>query len=177
LIGGIKANTISAIGIVNPGSLCTQYLYAPQIYFNLSGNPISFTGNSSNKKGQFSLIKINVTSICLFPYIKDKATMNSNLTPGDDMPTVWLSKTDWKDFVNPIIGTLIPNFFITYFGQSLPHGDIGDGEIMDKLVYLGSGYKLWVNTAKDAVDKLDDILSVMEEIKSPESIKKYLDPT
>ncbi len=103
--------------------------------------------------------------------------MNSNLTPGDDMPTVWLSKTDWKDFVNPIIGTLIPNFFITYFGQSLPHGDIGDGEIMDKLVYLGSGYKLWVNTAKDAVDKLDDILSVMEEIKSPESIKKYLDPT
>jgi hypothetical protein len=29
LIGGIKANTIAAIGTINPGSLCTQYLYAP----------------------------------------------------------------------------------------------------------------------------------------------------
>jgi hypothetical protein len=42
---------------------------------------------------------------------------------------------------------------------------------------LGSGYELWANTANDVVDKLDDILSVMEEIRSPESIKKYLDPT
>jgi hypothetical protein len=73
LIGGIKANTISAIGTINPGSLCTQYLYAPQIHFNLAGKPIAFIGNSSNKMGEFSLIKIDVTSIRLFPYIKDKA--------------------------------------------------------------------------------------------------------
>ncbi len=65
--------------------------------------------------------------------------MDTNLTHGDDMPMGWLSKTDWKDFVNPIVGTLIPNFFITYFGQVLPHGDISDDEIMAKLVCLGSG--------------------------------------
>ncbi len=59
LIGGIKANTISTIGTINPGSLCTQFLYAPQIHFNLAGNPIAFIGNSSNKMGKFSLIKIN----------------------------------------------------------------------------------------------------------------------
>jgi hypothetical protein len=41
LIGGIKANTISAIGTINPGSLCTQYLNAPQINFNLAGEPIA----------------------------------------------------------------------------------------------------------------------------------------
>jgi hypothetical protein len=29
LIGGIKVNIISAIGIINLGSLCTQYLCAP----------------------------------------------------------------------------------------------------------------------------------------------------
>ncbi len=71
LIGGIKGNTISAIGTINPGSLCTQYLYAPQIHFNLAGNPIAFIGNPSNKMGEFSLIKIDVLSICLFPYNKD----------------------------------------------------------------------------------------------------------
>jgi hypothetical protein len=25
--------------------------------------------------------------------------------------------TNWKDFTEPIVGTLIPIFFITYFGQ------------------------------------------------------------
>ncbi len=91
--------------------------------------------------------------------------MDTNLTHGDDMPMGWLSKSDWKDFVDPIIGSLISNFFITtYFGQVLPHGNISDNEIMAKLVRLGSGYKLWANTANDAADKLDDILNVMEEI-------------
>ncbi len=177
LIGGIKANIIAAIGTINLGFLCTQFLYAPQIYINPAGNPIAFIGNSSNKKGKFSLIKMNVTSICLFPYIKDKASMDANLTHGDDMPADWLSKTDWKDFEDPIVGTLIPNFFITYFGQVLPHGNIIDDEIMEKLVCLGTGNKLWANTANNAVGKLDNILSVMEEIRTPESIKKYLDPT
>jgi hypothetical protein len=86
-----------------------------------------------------------------------------------------LSKTDWTDFKEPIVGTLIPNFFISYFGPVLPHGDISDDEIMARLIRLGTGYELWANTANDAVKKLDDISSDMEKIKTPESIKKYLD--
>ncbi len=35
----------------------------------------------------------------------------------------------WNDFEEPIVGTLIPNFFITYFGQDLPHGVISDNKI------------------------------------------------
>ncbi len=65
---------------------------------------------------------------------------------------------------------------ITYFGQDLPYGDISDDEIKAKLVCLGTGYELWANTANDAIKKLDTILSVMEEIKTPESIKKHFDP-
>jgi hypothetical protein len=84
-----------------------------------------------------------------------------------------LSETNWNDFEEPIIGTLIPNYFITNFGQDLPHGNISDDEIKAKLVRLGAGYELCANTANDAVKKLDDILSVMEEIKTPESIKKH----
>jgi hypothetical protein len=177
LIGGIKANTISAIGTINLGSLCTQFFCAPQIHFNLAGDPIAFIGNSSNKMGELSLIKIDVTSIRLFPYITDKATMDTILNHGDNMPADLLSKTDWKDFKEPIIGTLIPNFFITYFGQVLPHGNISDNEIKAKLICVGTGYKLWANTANNAIKNLDDILSVMEEIRTLESIKKYLDPT
>jgi hypothetical protein len=176
LIGGIKANTISAIGTINPGSLCTQYLYAPQIHFNLAGEPIAFIGNLSNKIGEFSLIKIDIKSIRLFPCIKDKVTMDDSLNHGDDLPKELSYKTDWNDFKEPIVGTLIPNFFITYFGQVLPHGNISDDKIKAKLVHLGTGYELWANTANDAIKKLDDILSIMEEIKTPESIKKHFDP-
>jgi hypothetical protein len=125
--------------------------------------------------GEFSLIKINVTSICLFPYIKDKAPMNDSLNHGDDLPAELLSKTNWNDFKESIVGTLISNFFITYFGQVLPHGDISDNKIKAKLMHLGTVYELWANTANNAVEKLDDILSVLEEKKNPESIKKYFD--
>ncbi len=126
--------------------------------------------------GEFSLIKIDVTFIRLFPYIKDKATMDISLNHGDNLPKELLSKTNWNDFEEPVVGTLIPNFFITYFGQDLPHGDISDDEIKAKLVCLGTGYELWANTANDAVKKLDNILSVMEEIKTLKSIKKHFDP-
>ncbi len=78
------------------------------------------------------------------------------------MPADWLVKTDWTDLGKPIVDTLIPNFFITYFGQVLPHGDISDNEIKTKLVCLGTGYELWANSANNAIKKLDDILSVME---------------
>jgi hypothetical protein len=126
--------------------------------------------------GEFSLIKIDVTSIQLFPYIKDKATMDISLNHGDDLPKESLSKTDWNNFEEPIVGTLIPNFFITYFGQDLPHGDISENEIKAKLVQLGTGYELLANTANNAVKKLDNILSVVEEINTPESIKKHFNP-
>jgi hypothetical protein len=65
LIGSIRRNTITAIRTINLGSLCIQYLYAPQIHDNLSSERITFTGNSSSKEGEFSLIKIDATSICL----------------------------------------------------------------------------------------------------------------
>ncbi len=51
LIGRIRGNTIAETGTINPGSLCIQYLYAPQIHYHLSGVPITFIGNLSNTEG------------------------------------------------------------------------------------------------------------------------------
>ncbi len=42
---------------------------------------------------------------------------------------------------------------------------------MSKLVRLGLGYELWANTAKAAVEYIDDTLTVMDEIKAPKLIK------
>jgi hypothetical protein len=111
LMGGIRANMIAAIGTINPGSLCLQYFFAPQIHYNLSSGPITFIGNSSNKKDEFSMIKIKVKSIRAFAYIKDKATWTTDLIHGDDIPADKLINTDWKDFKDPIVGTLIFELF------------------------------------------------------------------
>jgi hypothetical protein len=86
------------------------------------------------------------------------------------LPKESLSKTNWNDFKEPIAGTLIPNFFITYFAQDLPHCNISDNKIKAKFIRLGTGYEPWANTVNDAVKKLDDIFSVMEEIKTLESL-------
>jgi hypothetical protein len=100
-----------------------------------------------------------------------------DLIHGDDIPADKLIDTDCKDFEDPIVGTLILNFFLAYFGQDLPHGDLSNEEIMAKLVCLGSSYELWANTTKATVEYVDNILTVMDEIKAPELIKRYLDPT
>ena len=57
------------------------------------------------------MIKINVESISVFAYIKDKATWTTNLICGDDIPIVKLIDTNWKDFKDPIAGTLICLFW------------------------------------------------------------------
>jgi hypothetical protein len=64
-----------------------------------------------------------------------------------------------------------------YFGQDLPCGNIHGNKITAKLTHLGSGYELWANTATGAVAYIDDILTIMDEIKEPEKIKQYLNPT
>jgi hypothetical protein len=177
LIGGIRGNTIAAIRTINPGTLCIQYLHAPQIHYNLSCKPIVFIGNSSNKEEEFSLIKIDITSIHLFPYIKDKATMDNILTHGGEFSKELLSSTNWADFTDPILGTIVPNFFLTYFGQQLAYRDLADDNVMAKLTCLGFGYKLWANIAKDALEKLEDILNIVEDVKTIDNIKKYFDPS
>jgi hypothetical protein len=154
-----------AIGTINPGHLYIWYLYTLPIHYNLSGELIAVIGNSSNKEEEFSLIKISITSIHRFPYVKDKATMDSTLTHGEDFPEDPLSSTDWVDFTDPIVGTLLSNFFLTYFGQQLAYGDLADDNAKAKLTHLRFGYKLWAKITKDALKKLDVILNIMEDIK------------
>ncbi len=48
--------------------------------------------------GKFTLIKIDIVSIRLFPYIKNEATMDLSLNLGDNLPKEFLSETNWNDF-------------------------------------------------------------------------------
>jgi hypothetical protein len=121
ILGGIGAGTIAALGTVAPGSNNLSYIYAPQVYTNLSGNFLGFVGNASNKIGEFSCIHIHKDSFGFFQIIDSKANLkeampghSSSVTP---LALDLLTNTDWANLSDNIISALFPNFFIVYFGQ------------------------------------------------------------
>ncbi len=83
---------------------------------------------------------------------------SSNVTPfASDL----LTNTDWANPLDDIIGALIPNFFIVYFGQDFPQGGISSDDIKVKFSKLGAGYNLWVSAAVEAIDKRNNIHEVL----------------
>jgi hypothetical protein len=68
-----------------------------------------------------------------------------------------LTDTDWKNSSDPIIGALFPNFFIVYFGQDFPKGDISSDDIKVNFAKLGTGYSLCISAAAEANKKKQDI--------------------
>ncbi len=63
--------------------------------------------------------------------------MDSILTHWDKFPEELLSSTEWANFSDLTIGTLVLNFFITYFGQQPAYKDLADDDVMAKLTRLG----------------------------------------
>jgi hypothetical protein len=106
----IQTKTIVALGMVTPGSTTLHYLFDPMIHHDLSGNPTTIIGNSSNKQGEFSLVKVDIASFHLFRYLGPKHTLDTLLPHGDELTEELLNDTtDLKSFKEPVIATLFPN--------------------------------------------------------------------
>jgi hypothetical protein len=70
-------------------------------------------------------MKVDIASFHLFPYLGPKRTFNTLSSHGDKLTEELLNDaTDLKSFEEPIIATLIPNFFVIYCRQKVPHGNI-----------------------------------------------------
>jgi hypothetical protein len=100
----IQTKTIAALGTVIPGSTTLQYIFNPMIHHDLTGNPSTTIGNSSNKQGESSLKRVDIASFCLFPYVVPKHTFNTHLPHGDKLTAELLNDTtDLKSFNEPIV--------------------------------------------------------------------------
>jgi len=124
LVGGIKANTIAAIGTLAPGTSISQYLVAPKIHHDLGGAPKSIFRNTSNKLGEFSCMFMTLASLKLFVCIAKKEKLAGLLSYLLELKNDLLANTDWFDTTKKYVAVLLPNFFILYFGQKPPTGDI-----------------------------------------------------
>ncbi len=103
--------------------------------------------------------------------------MNSNLAHGDNFLADLLSSTEWAAFSNPIIDPLIHNFFSYLF--------LGNNWLIGPCQWCHHGKthltRIRIQTlgkpCQDTLVNLDDILTFMEGIKTPDNIKKYFDPS
>jgi hypothetical protein len=164
----IQTKTITVLHTVTPGSTTLQYLFNLMIRHDLTGNLTTIISNSSNKQGEFNLMKVNIASFCLCPYLGPKCTFNTLLPHGDNLTKELLDETtDLKSFKKPIIATLVPNFFVIYNGQKVPHGDITTDELKAKMIKLGTGYNLWARVVDETFssNKLDKFLTVADKAK------------
>jgi hypothetical protein len=172
LLGGISAGTIVALGTIAPGG-SFQYLYAPQIYHDLGGEPISIIGTSSNMIGEFSCIYITLGDFKCFPFVEAAASMSKLLKHTDVTPLLLehLKFTkDWKSFIDPIRGTFLPNFFIIYIGQEIPQGSISSDDLKTAMAKMGPGYALWVSAVSNAIDNIDDINCIIDAFSEVDNL-------
>jgi hypothetical protein len=81
----IQTKTIAALGTVTPGSTTLQYLFDPMIHHDLTGNLTTIISNSSNKQGEFSLVKVDIRSFRLFPYLGPESSFDTILPHGNKL--------------------------------------------------------------------------------------------
>ncbi len=88
-----------------------------------------------------------------------------------------LGKTnDLKTSKEPVVATLLPDFFVLFYRQKVLHGDITNNKVKSKMMHLGTGYDLWARILDKTLttDKLDDYLTVANKAKKdPLLIQKY----
>ena len=152
LVGGIRANTIMAIGTLAPVNSTVQYLFAPKIHYDLGGAPKSILGNSSNKLGEFSFVTWPISSLALFACISKEKNLVGLLSYLLALENKLLANTDWYNTREKYVAVLLPNFFILYFGQKPPTGDIMSDDVKMKFLTLGTGYKAWCTLTEEAIN-------------------------
>jgi hypothetical protein len=143
------------------------------IHHDLTGNPTTIIGNSSNKQEEFSLVKVDIAFFHLYSYLGLERTFDTLLPHSDELTDELLNDTtDLKSFEEPIVTTLVPNFFVIYYGQNVLHGNITTEELKAKMIKLGTGYDLWARVVDKmlSTNKLDNFLTATDEAKKDSSL-------
>ena len=164
VLGGITAGTIVALGTI-ASSGTVQYLYAPHIHHDLGGKPIGIDGTMSNKIGKFICVHVKLSKFILFPFVE--AVFSMNVMFKHTNVSHFFAKhlehtTNWKIMADPIRGTLLPVFYIIYFGQDIPRGSILSNDEKMNMAKIGPGHGLWVSMVSDAIDNIYDINAVID---------------
>ena len=96
-------------------------------------------GNASNNLGEFSCVAMPLASLKLFGCITAKEKVDGMMHHKSDFKNNVLVNTDWYNLGTAYVGLLLPNFFILYFGQKPPAGDITSDDVKLAFSKVGLG--------------------------------------
>lgn len=141
----IKAGNLAGIvGVDFNGHL--HYVWNPQIVNNLTGQPTKIIGNASNKKGEFSLIELNLGALKYFvlPMLKTQAP--DGMHSGTTLTKVIYKDTKWKDNdEGTMVVSIIPKILPIFFGMDVPYGSLHEEDVAVLFSNLGTAYEAYVN--------------------------------
>jgi hypothetical protein len=83
-----------------------------------------------------------------------------------------LAGTRWAPSSDEVTGALYPNFFILYFGQAVPQGNISSDNIKSKFAKLGKGYDNSITAAVVALETKDNIAYTLHNASSKYGYKE-----
>ena len=92
-----------------------------------------------------------------------------------------LANTDWFNSTEQYVCALLPNFFILYFGQKPPTGDIMSNDVKMEFAPLGKGCEAWCTVAEQAITSARKIAMVLTTMAEAENynhvgfVQKYFD--
>ena len=121
-------------------------------------------GNASNKLGEFSCMAMPLASLKLFGCIEPKDKVDTIMPYESTFENDALVNTDWHNSGTPYVGLLLPNFFILYFGQKPPTGDITSDDVKMEFLKVGTGYKTWCTFAEVAINSSLKIATVLSNV-------------
>ena len=141
----IKAGNLAGIvGVDFNGHL--HYVWNPQIVNNLTGQPTKIIGNASNKKGEFSLIELNLGALKYFvlPMLKTQAP--DGMHSGTTLTKVIYKDTKWQDNdEGTMVVSIIPKILPIFFGMDVPYGSLHEEDVAVLFSNLGTAYEAYVN--------------------------------
>ena len=165
-ISGIDNGMIAAIGTIDLGSRCLQYLFNLKIHRRLDGTVAAIIGNSSNTVGEFTLRKVDLSSFRLFPVVGLRSSFPASMILGADIPANLRTDTWLAAEEEPVAGSVLPNFFPIYFGQDIVYGDIRTEAVVEAFAQLGLGYDIWVHQAVLSNNRLEDTIHIVETLEA-----------
>ena len=100
----------------------------------------------------------------LFACISKREKLDTLLKYLLDLKNKALANTEWFESPNKYVCALLPNFFILYFGQKPPTGDIMSDNVKMAFLMLGKGYKAWCTGAEEAINSSCKIATVLSNV-------------
>ena len=148
LIARIKSGIIAAIAFVNSNKV-VQFIFCPQIYYDVDGEPSKIVGNASDSNEQLMLVEIDIHASCRYfacIWAADRAP--DGIAGPNKLQKTLFANTAWADRDNlSMVACVTTKIVPIFFGYQLQDGPVTCQAVANSFAEAGAGYDAWISNA------------------------------